>query len=220
MTGGATPGDGPGFPVTLSTSGSFRLSGDLDLRVLGLPASANTDAIQITSTATVTIDLNGFSILGPTSCFAPPCTDSGSGYGVRVPQSGGLITVKNGVIHGMGANGIVGEFSTLRIEDVSVEHCGFDGIRLSLGSVRGAIASQNGDEGIEAGAALVTASAFFANLGYGIQAGSGSLVENCVVRGGDGPAVLLAGGSLADSALFVNTGAAVECVGECAISGN
>src|SRR6202011_4694295 len=102
LAGGVTPGDTPGFPVTISVSGSYRLSGNLTV------PDANTTAILITQD-NVTIDLNGFSIIGPTVCVGSPtvtsCSPLGAGYGV---DGGGhhSITVINGSVRGMGNSGI------------------------------------------------------------------------------------------------------------------
>ena len=57
LAGSVTPGDAPGFPVTISQAGSYRLASNLTV-----PAGVN--AIEITAND-VTIDLNGFSIVGP-----------------------------------------------------------------------------------------------------------------------------------------------------------
>jgi hypothetical protein len=57
LAGNVTPGDGAGYPVILSLSGSYRLSGNLTV-----PVSAT--GIQITADG-VSLDLNGFSIIGP-----------------------------------------------------------------------------------------------------------------------------------------------------------
>jgi hypothetical protein len=72
--GNVTPGDAPGFPVTLSRAGSYRLSGNLVISSLGT-------AIEITAEH-VTLDLNGFTIQGgadrcaasprPVWCLLPP----------------------------------------------------------------------------------------------------------------------------------------------------
>ena len=63
LAGNVTPGDAPGFPVTISRSGSYRLSGDLTV------PDAATTAVDVTNTAAdVSIDLNGFSISGPVVC--------------------------------------------------------------------------------------------------------------------------------------------------------
>src|ERR1022692_224651 len=76
LAGNVTPGDAPGFPVTISVPGSYRLSGNLTV------PDQNTTAIQIAAD-NVTIDLNGFSILGPTVCTGTPavtsCGPKGSG---------------------------------------------------------------------------------------------------------------------------------------------
>src|SRR5689334_9768577 len=61
LAGNVTPGDAPGFPVTISVPGSYRLTGNIALTDL----SAN--VIEITAD-NVTIDLNGFSLIGPVVC--------------------------------------------------------------------------------------------------------------------------------------------------------
>src|SRR3977135_1627429 len=65
LAGNVTPGDAPGFPVTISQSGSYRLSGNITVPDL------NTTAIHITADY-VTLDLNGFSINGPAVCTGSP----------------------------------------------------------------------------------------------------------------------------------------------------
>src|SRR5438128_5584609 len=107
MAGSVTPGDAPGFPVTISLPGSYRLAGDLTV------PDANTDAILITAN-NVTLDLNGFAILGPTACNrsgsggdgAVVCAPTGNGNGVNGTQASN-ITVVNGTIRGMGHTGIL-----------------------------------------------------------------------------------------------------------------
>jgi hypothetical protein len=66
------------FPVEIKNRGSYRLIGNL--RVL----NSNRTAINITAVGPVTIDLNGFSILGPVVCSGSPatCAPSGSGAGI------------------------------------------------------------------------------------------------------------------------------------------
>ena len=74
--GNVSPGDTPGFPVTISQPGSYRLSENL------IVADAATTAIHITAD-NVTLDLNGFSIIGPTICTPNPTTCNFSGGGSR-----------------------------------------------------------------------------------------------------------------------------------------
>ena len=57
-TGNFTPGDAPGFPLTISVRGAYKLTGNLTV------PNADTTAIQITAD-NVTLDLNGFGIYGP-----------------------------------------------------------------------------------------------------------------------------------------------------------
>lgn len=97
--GGVTTGDAPGFPVTISESGSYRLASN------PIVPDGNTTAIDITA-ANVVMDLNGFSILGPGT--------PGSGVGIRAARPAGLpgdppagaVSVLNGVVRGMGGAGI------------------------------------------------------------------------------------------------------------------
>ena len=65
IAGGVTPGDTPGFPVTISAAGSYRLTGNLTVPAL------NTTAISITANY-VTLDLGGFLVSGPNTCFGSP----------------------------------------------------------------------------------------------------------------------------------------------------
>ena len=93
-----------GFPYVISTPGTYRLAGNLTV------PSANTTAIMIT-TSNVTIDMNGFSIFGPTICsgasFAvTTCNPAGSGAGIHLSVGlsiGSGITVANGNVDNAGS---------------------------------------------------------------------------------------------------------------------
>ncbi len=67
LAGSVTPGDAPGFPVSLTRPGSYRLSGNLTLPAAG-------DGIVIASDG-VSLDLNGFSIVGVGGATARGVTD-------------------------------------------------------------------------------------------------------------------------------------------------
>src|SRR4051812_47183537 len=106
LAGGVTPGDAPGFPISITRPGQYRLSGNLTV------PDVDTTAIEV-ATDHVTIDLNGFVIAGPVDCLPtlPACPGVGNGSGVAtVPttlQSPRFnVSVRNGTIQGMGANGI------------------------------------------------------------------------------------------------------------------
>ncbi len=92
LVGGVTATDTAGYPVTIDFSGSYRLTGNL------VVPDENTDAVWIASSAEdVSLDLNGFSILGPQL--------SGSGRGI-VGTGGGRLQVSNGGITGVGSTAI------------------------------------------------------------------------------------------------------------------
>jgi hypothetical protein len=84
LAGNVTPGDAPGFPVTLSRAGSYRLSSNLTV-----PAGVN--GIEITED-NVTLDLNGFTITG----------SGASARGIVAPAAQAGIAIRNGVVDGFG----------------------------------------------------------------------------------------------------------------------
>jgi hypothetical protein len=143
LAGNVTPGDAPGFPVTISLPGSYRLSGNLTV------PDANTTAIS-TTVNNVTIDLNGFSIIGPTVCLGSPVTSCGPiGFGVGVEGNSQLsITVINGSVRGMGSIGIdlVGDGGS--VEKVHADSNGPYGILVTRGTVSGNTATSNAAAGI------------------------------------------------------------------------
>jgi hypothetical protein len=90
----------------------FRLTGNLTI------SDPNTSAIQI-GIDDVTIDLNGFSIVGPTGFDGPPvtsCDPVGTGIGISGPDH---VHVMNEMIRGMGAQAISLTWNA-RIERVEV----------------------------------------------------------------------------------------------------
>ncbi|HME07133.1 MAG TPA: hypothetical protein VKG25_08780 [Bryobacteraceae bacterium] len=159
LAGGVTPGDTPGFPVTISQAGSYRLTGNLTL------PDANTDAIDITADD-VMIDLNGFTILGPVVCTGQPvtaCSPKGNGNGISNQTGNANITVVNGVVRGMGGGAIILSGGGSLIEKVTANSSGGVGILTFLGAT---IIDSNGSN----------------NLLDGINTGQGSLISGNVVR--------------------------------------
>jgi len=82
--GGVTPADDPGFPVTISRSGKYKLTGNLVV-------PAGTDGFVVTAD-NVTIDFNGFRI-------------TGGRFGINAAGADGL-TAMNGTILNFSSNGI------------------------------------------------------------------------------------------------------------------
>ena len=99
---GCFAGDTAGYPITISTPGSYRLTSNL------IVPDENTDGIKV-STSSLTIDLNGFEIVrsGCEGASADCTPVSGTGSGVEYTSTTNRgISVKNGSITGMGGYGV------------------------------------------------------------------------------------------------------------------
>jgi len=176
---------GSGFPFTIGTSGSYRLTGNLTV-----PASTN--GINVTAN-NVTIDMNGFSITGPGST---------SGLVNGVSASGiADVTVENGTITGMGLAIVLGNFGIVRNVHADKNGFGIDvgdnsvvegctannstanyGIACSNGcSISGNTANNNTDEGIycSGSGCQITGNTANGNPNVGIDCNSNA----CVISG-------------------------------------
>ncbi len=191
LAGSVTPGDSPGFPVTLSQRGSYRLSSDL------VVPDQNTTALQPTAD-NITIDLNGFSIAGPNLV--------GSGDGISA-GSRTNVTVLNGTVTGMGARGVhlgnKARAESLRvISNTDGLQVGIDSlirevtalnnrvagiIVFGQSSITLSVASQNGEDGIQTGdSCLLSGNTTINNGRYGIVAGSNStLLQSTITDNGN-----------------------------------
>jgi hypothetical protein len=109
LAGNITPGDAPGFPITISRSGVYSFASDL------VP---NGDAISVEARL-VTIDLNGFAIDG-----------HWSGSGIKAGNSSSYgVVIKDGVLANIGLNAIdAGENWNWTIKDVDIRGFGGKGI--------------------------------------------------------------------------------------------
>ncbi|SRR5258706_1557556 len=87
MAGNITPGDTPGFPISITQPGSYRLAGNLTV-----PAA--TAGIEI-SASNVTIDLNGFSLVAPSRVNGDPLK-----FGIVSAVGTKSISIRNGMIVG------------------------------------------------------------------------------------------------------------------------
>jgi len=198
LAGNVTPGDTPGYPVTVSLPGSYRLTGNLT------QANAGTHVIEVTASS-ATIDLNGFGLRGATTCTRGPgpttCAPVGQGHGIKAT---GEVTVHGGRIEGISGYGVMGgSNATLRVSEVTftniagtaiyntssspslVERClvdgvGMMGIAIGSGIVRDSAVAYCGDYGIVANRASVVSGCTVAFAVGGIYA-DGALVHNCSV---------------------------------------
>jgi hypothetical protein len=240
QTGGVSTGDLPGYPVTLSEPGSYRLSGNLTV------PDENTNAIDVTSPG-VSIDLAGFVILGPVQCTTTPvtCTPAGgAGIGIHAPSADDL-SVRGGVIVGMGQYGVLATGANPRLEELRVFHSGSSAISARDGAtISGCIVSRNGTYGIVAleGAivrdsvadenrlngifvnarSVVTRNVTQKNGTRGVYAvGDGTVVrENVAFDNGTDGIEILGAGLVADNAVLDNTNDGIDCNAGCAVNGN
>ena len=165
LAGGITSADGPGYPVTISEPGSYRLSSDLVV--------TGGTGFWIESD-NVTLDLNGFTLSG------------GRDDGIFIFAAN--VEVRNGTVRGFGRHGIFSrnagrcfdcvDAEGVRIIDVRAIGNGFNGIRMeSQGAlVEGCSAHANGNAGInvQGQGGLVKNSVARVNKTYGIIGGSNS----------------------------------------------
>lgn len=171
-----TPGDAS-VVYRISTPGSYHLVGDV------LPA-AGKDGIEI-ACDNVTLDLNGFSVIGPEGLGGTP-----GSKGIVLFKLDGVPTalgLRNGIVRGF-AYGVFGsarhgEFSDLVIYDNNAGG-------LELGDAEGCRFSDlRVDSPAEAG----------------IVAGTNAVVEDCVVRGGNIGISLLGNGTVRNCAVSGST---------------
>jgi hypothetical protein len=212
LAGGVTPGDAAGFPVTISLPGSYRLTSLLDVR--GAAEPENTTAIDVAA-SDVTIDLAGFRINGPVGCSNWPapvvCGPAGSGVGIRVSSASFRnLTVRNGVIHGMGNAGIRCQRGCV-VENVHSRKNAGAGISQTNGpgAIRDCIVHRNGGEGIR-WMGVITGNFSTDNGGVGIFSQPGStLIGNTSARNA-GNGVRCATCLMIDNSINANQGFGVD----------
>jgi parallel beta-helix repeat protein len=135
-----------GFPYKITQPGSYRLSGNL------VVPDANTTAISITVDH-VNLDLNGFSISGPTVCTgfgeSLSCAPQGSGAGV-VSGNHNSISVFNGSIYGFGTGLFFGGFDNY-VEKLRIDNNSSYGLVFGSGIIKDNVTSRNGAGGMLTG---------------------------------------------------------------------
>ena len=169
MAGGISQDDQPGFPVHINTPGSYRLTGNLT-------GAANFDAISVNSND-VTIDLNGFTIVGGGGTI----NDGISIAGFK------NVEIRNGTIRGFTRNGIFTNISTQFIRVIGVTAAGNVGHGIDL----------QGQGNIVDGCTVL-------GNNIGIRVFEGSLVINSIARGNTIWGLALVGGSGYRSNVFTS----------------
>ena len=208
---GCFAGDTAGFPVTIASPGSYRLTGNLDVSVAADPPGMT--AIQ-TGANDVSIDLAGFAISGATLCGSfGTCTNTGSGNGIA--PTGGVrerISVRNGVIRGMGRYGVMCDIGC-SVENVKVDGNGSIGIYVvnPPARIHGSIARNNGGAGIYA-SGVVSENIMEQNGGLGFDDRGFSVFARNRVFGNSGGGISCQGSMVIDNFIRFNSLSDVKLV--------
>ncbi len=169
------------FPIKISTAGSYILNSNLKVQ------SPNTTAILV-KVNNVSIDLNGWSIIGPAVCTGCPASCIGTGFGIGIDTASGVsnLRITNGTITGMGSEGILAGDNTV-VENVRAIGNGCDGIAFPFDfKISNSVANYNGCNGINTGAAgLVQSNVANCNTNIGLfLATDVAFTQNSVVGNG------------------------------------
>ncbi|MEM9177770.1 MAG: hypothetical protein AAGC67_21375 [Myxococcota bacterium] len=202
--GGVTPGDAPGFPVTLDRPGSYVLTGNL------ATSDVNESALRVLADG-VTIDLAGFQIEGPALCSGSGETfgcSSGSGSGIDATGRQ-RTAIHGGTIRGFADYGVrLGDAS--RVFDLRLRRNGRGGV---IGSdrciARSVHALENDGAGIDLGhSAVVVDSLTHRNAEAGIEGDFAAvLIGNASqTNGGDGLSGLFGGNVIHANTAVENAG--------------
>jgi hypothetical protein len=188
---GSLVADPPGFPVSITQPGSYRLTGNLTV------PDGNTTAISIPVTADVSLDLGGFTIRGPNLVNdSPACSAGGTGYGIV--SDANPTVVRNGSVIGMGNEGLrIGGFVS-RIEAVrAIHNCGAGVNALGEGAlIVESQAHRNRFQGfVVSQASILRDSVAYDNMGDGVYLYDGGSVLGCVVHRNRGFGIWATGGS-------------------------
>jgi len=164
------------LPFTIDTSGSYYVTSNL-------VGTANSDGIYIWAND-VTIDLNGFALIGPTNGVFE--------YGINGASSSNVV-ITHGSIRGWTRSGLNGvSFTCCRVLDIAASSNGLVGIVTGDSSlVERCSADHNGlnvanQKGISVGSGCTVRDCIVSGQngtgGLGIQANANSLIQHCVVQ--------------------------------------
>lgn len=164
LAGGITPGDAPGFPVTLDQPGSYVLTGPLSV-----PSG---QAGLIIAADAVTVELNGFGLTGPISCTGSrPSVDCDlspltEGIGNADPDAHVRSHVHGGFVEGFVNCVNAGRRS--RVDGLSIEQCAGFGVSAPAGTVT------NTEVHLVAGVGIQGTNAAFARIQANAVSATGS----------------------------------------------
>lgn len=187
LAGNVSPGDAPGFPVTLSRGGHYKLTGDLVV-------PAHVSGIVIGARG-VTLDLAGRTIGGPVTCRHDEAArsvacDAASRFSavVGISSVGAAGTViRNGIVQGFAGLGVhYGEGTVL--DNLQVRSNAGVGIAgagyATAGVVRAVLVQHNGGPGIVCEQMRIERSTFAANGGTGVDCRGSWFIETVTRHNG------------------------------------
>ncbi len=198
LAGNITPGDTPGFPITISREGTYRLA--TSLRVTG-----GTSAIIVTG-PDVVIDLDGFTIHG----------NATGNVGIASSDSNAIsVTIRNGTITGFVGDGINARGDFWIVENMRVLRNSGNGIKIGdnfrahhniisqnkkMGlqcnyacHVEGNVIAQNGDIGLYITTGTALGNTILSNTSYGFYGFYAAFGNNTLILNNhdqSGPQVL------------------------------
>lgn len=225
---GCFPGDTPGFPVTITQPGHYRLSSHLATDPSQAAISANVPG------GDVALDLGGYAVRGPYSCADTPvtaCSGAGSATnGVSLVVRSG--SVRNGVIAGYGLRGlIVTTAGPFLIEALTAAENANGGV--AVGMTSGAVGVvtrdsrfiRNGGVGYNDAlgvnqAGHIENSFFLGNQFDGVRTSTGTILRSTFQdNGGTAAMGFVAGCRIAYSLMWNNNGGGAQTTG-CSGIGN
>ena len=200
---GCFAGDTAGFPVTISETGSYRLTGNLSLgsnAVMGIRIQA----------PNVELDLGGFTLRGTEACSGYPvtsCADAPGFAGISGDSTTSLASVRNGSVVGMGGPCISLLGASSVVEDVRVLTCADFGIHVGPA---GRVARSFAGGAFASGIVFESGGSAIGNESRG-NGGRG-------IHGGYASSGL--GGSILENRVFDNREIGVDAVGPILVSRN
>jgi parallel beta-helix repeat protein len=159
------------LPFTINNPGSYYVTQNLT----GVAAQ---NGITVNATSDVTIDLNGFSLIGVPGSLA----------GIQFPAGASSMAVHNGTVRSWGGTGVSANATTVDsiFQNIRAIGNGSIGIRAGSGSLfKNCIASGNGGDGINAGSNNVFDNCVAnSNTGSadGIDCSDGNVIKGCVAN--------------------------------------
>jgi hypothetical protein len=169
LAGNVTPGDTPGFPITISQPGHYMLTSNLSV-----PLGAG--GIHITA-PNVVLDLNGYTLEGPVTCTqnantlvvscSQPADFTYTAVGIRAEFDAQPVVVRNGNVRGFASYGVYLPLPFYTMSELTVTS------NASHGAVLGGTSGQSG---------RVSRSTFTLNGSFGAYI-KGGHVEHSVFSG-------------------------------------